>query len=86
MAILDRFYCSWLAAHMADLTLDKKIFTILGSKFLLIKNLALCMSSKYPSLVSWLNYTLVQGSYRQVWVKFKGFTRTSKDYHTVFKD
>ena len=27
-----------------------------------------------------------QGSYRQVWVKFKDFSRTSKDYPTVFKD
>ena len=28
----------------------------------------------------------IQGSYRQVCVKFKDFSRTSKDYPTVFKD
>ena len=29
---------------------------------------------------------IFQGSYRQVCVKFKIFSRTSKDYPTVFKD
>ena len=29
---------------------------------------------------------LFQGSYRQVWVKFKDFKRTSQDYPTLFKD
>ena len=29
---------------------------------------------------------MLQGSYRQVGVKFKDFSRTSKDYATVFKD
>ena len=29
---------------------------------------------------------VIQGSYRQVWVKFKHFSRTSKDFSTVFKD
>ena len=29
---------------------------------------------------------LVQGSYMQVSVKFKDFSRTSKDYPTLFKD
>ena len=26
-----------------------------------------------------------QGSYMQVWVKFKDFSRTSQDYPTIFK-
>ena len=29
---------------------------------------------------------LIQGSYRQVCVKFKDFSRTSKRFSTVFKD
>ena len=31
-------------------------------------------------------FTLIKGSFRQVCVKFNDFSRTSKDFPTVFKD
>ena len=37
-------------------------------------------------LSSYLVSVPTQGSYRHVWVKFKDFSRTSKDYPRVFKD
>ena len=50
-----------------------------------------CIDTKnmwYPTLILlWrISPDHYQGSYRKVWVKFKDFSRTSKDYLTVFKD
>ena len=34
----------------------------------------------------YMQQMIFQGSYREVWVIFKDFSRTSQDYFTVFKD
>ena len=49
--------------------------------------LHVCSVSSEPSLlVQKMKPKSHQGSYRQVKVKIKDFSRTSKDYPTVFKD